>query len=186
MIVITVTLAVLLLWVVAFFEPQSHKLGGIRSKVQQAQLEQAQLQAQLARLRAYSHNASALQALQQRLNAALPPTSDIYDYVTAISNAASATGVKVQSLSPGAGSSSGGVTIIPVTVTTTGTYDQMLSFIKALYALPRLTIISSIGITGGGTGTNRATALDENFSLEILTTGAPTNGTTSAPTTGTG
>jgi hypothetical protein len=50
---------------------------------------------------------------------------------------------------------------------------------KALYALPRLTVISSVEIAGGGTSTNRSTPLDGTFQVAIFslpTTAASTSG----------
>jgi Tfp pilus assembly protein PilO len=62
----------------------------------------------------------------------------------------------------------GPVSVIPVSISASGTYDQTLAFIKALYALPRLTVISSVDISGGGTQTTRSTALQSTYSLDIF------------------
>lgn len=163
-----VALFVLLIWVVAIFDPVSHKLSSVNTQVQAAQAEQATLQTRLDRLRIYSKESAQFEALAQRLSAAVPPTTDIYDYITAISNAASSTGVKVESIAPSTNSSAKGVTVIPVTVSATGTYGQTLAFIKALDALPRLTVIDQVAISGGGTGSSRGTQLTDQFNLDIL------------------
>lgn len=159
---------ILLIWLVAVFIPEGHKLASINSNVQQARSEQASLQTRLARLKAYSQESGQFQALAQRLAAAVPATTDVYDYITAISNAATATGMAVSGISPDPAAADGNVAVIPVTVAATGTYQQSLAFMKALYALPRLTVISQINISGGGTGTNRSTILTEQFNLDIF------------------
>ena len=50
--ILVVSLVVVLIWLVGFFNPQGHKLSDVQSQIGQAQIEQGQLQAQLARLKA--------------------------------------------------------------------------------------------------------------------------------------
>src|ERR1017187_4865244 len=161
-------LVVLLIWLVAVFSPEGHKLAAVNEKTQQAQTQQTALQDRLARLKAYSKESAQFEALSQRLTAAIPPTTDVYDYITAISDAASATGVKVTSVNPSPAVSSGNVAVVPVTVALTGSYDQTLAFIKAIYALPRLTVTTQLSITGGGAASNRSTGLTSQLSMDIL------------------
>ena len=165
---LVVGLFVLLIWLVAVFTPEGHKLAAVNTQTQAAQVQQTTLQDRLARLKTYSKESGEFEALSQRLTAAVPATSDVYDYITAISNAAAATGVDVSDVSPSTPVTGGNVAVIPVTVAVTGSYDQTLAFIKALYALPRLTIITQVSLSGGGTGTSRSTGLTDQFSLDIL------------------
>jgi len=163
-----VGLFVILIWLVAVFNPEGHKLANVNSQVEQAQSAQSALQLRLAKLRHYSKESAQFIALGQRLSAAVPATTDVYDYITAISNAAQASGVKVSSLDPSGPQAAGNVTVIPVTVSASGNYGQTLAFIKALDALPRLTVITQISITGGGAGTNRSAVLTDQFGLYIF------------------
>ena len=163
-----VALLVILIWMVALFLPEGRKVGTINVKVQAAQAEQVQLQDRLARLKAYSRESAKFEALQAKLTASVPSTTDIYDYITAISQIATATGIKVSNVDPQPAQASGNVSVIPVAISASGTYDQTLAFIKALYALPRLTLISNVSISGGGNNTTRGTVLNDQFSLEIL------------------
>jgi len=165
---LVVGLFVLLIWLVAVFTPEGHKLAAVNTQTQAAQVQQTTLQDRLARLKTYSKESGEFEALSQRLTAAVPATSDVYDYITAISNAAAATGVDVSDVSPSTPVTGGNVAVIPVTVAVTGSYDQTLAFIKALYALPRLTIITQVSLSGGGTGTSRSTGLTDQFGLDIL------------------
>jgi len=112
----------------------------VNSQTQAAQTQQTALQDRLARLKTYSKESAEFEALSQRLTAAVPVTSDVYDYITALSNAAAATGVDVSSVSPSSPVTGGNVAVVPVSLSVSGSYDQTLAFIKALYALPRLTI----------------------------------------------
>jgi len=179
---LAVGLFVVLLWLVAVFVPEGHKISAVNTQAQAAQAQQTALQDRLARLKTYSKESAEFEALSQRLTAAVPPTSDVYDYITAISNAAAATGVNVSDVSPSSAVTDGNVAVVPVTVTAAGNYDQTLAFIKALYALPRLTIITQVSISGGGTGTGRSTALADQFSLDILAQSSALAGST--PTAG--
>jgi len=163
-----VALLVILIWMVALFLPEGRNVGTINVKVQAAQNEQVQLQDRLARLKSYSRESAKFEALQAKLTASVPSTTDIYDYITAISQIATATGIKVSNVDPQPAQASGNVSVIPVAISASGTYDQTLAFIKALYALPRLTLISNVSISGGGNNTNRGTVLNDQFSLEIL------------------
>ncbi len=163
-----VALVVMLIWLVAVFSPEGHKLAAVNTSVQQAQSEQSSLLAHLALLKLYSKESATFEQLSDRLNAAVPSTIDIYDYITAISNAASSTGVAVESVDPSTAVAWGSVGVIPVSVAVKGNYDQTLAFIKALYALPRLTVITQITISGGGVQTTRSTALSDEFSLDIF------------------
>jgi type IV pilus assembly protein PilO len=161
-------LVVLLIWLVAVYSPEGHKLAAVNAKAQAAQTQNSALQVRLARLKVYSKQSAEFEALSQSLTEAVPATIDVYDYITAISNAASGTGVKVSAVNPSNAISAGTVAAIPVTVSAAGNYDQTLAFIKALYALPRLTVITSISITGGGANSNRSTSLTDQFNLVIF------------------
>jgi Tfp pilus assembly protein PilO len=168
MLVIGGSLLVLLIWFVAYFSPSGKQLGAVKTQTQTAQNTQVQLNAELARLRSYSNDAGALALLSERLTAALPPTTDVYDYITALSNAAAAANVKIQSIDPGTANTTGPVAVIPVGLTATGDYDQTLAFIKALYALPRLTIITSLELSGGGPDSTRSSSLQGAYALDIF------------------
>jgi Tfp pilus assembly protein PilO len=181
LLIIGATLLVLLIWFVAYFSPSGKQLSSVNAQTQTAQTEQAQLNEQLSRLKSYSKQTGALLQLSDRLTAALPTTTDIYNYITELSNAANATGAHIESVSPNAPgpAAPGKVSVISVGITASGTYDQLLAFMKALYALPRLTVISSVEIAGGGTSTNRSTPLDGTFQVAIFslpTTAASTSG----------
>jgi Tfp pilus assembly protein PilO len=162
------SLLVLLIWFVGYFSPSGKQLAAIKTQTQTATSEQAQLNSQLARLRTYSNESGELALLSDRLGAALPPTTDIYDYITALSNAGAAADVKIQNIDPGTTTAGGPVSVTSVNISTTGTFDQTLAFIKDLYALPRLTVITSVQIVGGGAGTTRSASLQTSYSLDIF------------------
>jgi Tfp pilus assembly protein PilO len=169
-----VGLVILLIWVEAVFNPEGHKLASVNANVQAAQTQQSALQARLDRLKVYSSESGQFQALAQRLSAAVPSSTGVYGYITAISTAASTAGMKVASISPSQVTSEGTLEVVPIVVTASGTYSQTLAFIQALYALPRLTVINQVSISGGGTGTNRNTVLSDQLDLDIFPTQSST------------
>ena len=56
----------------------------------------------------------------------------------------------------------------------TGPYDNLLTFIKDIYGLPRLTQINALTISGGGPNTSRSTVLNMTATLTIFTTAKST------------
>jgi Tfp pilus assembly protein PilO len=168
---------IVLVWLIAFYAPQGKNLSKYQTQRQQLQQQQAGLEAQLVQLRATSRAVPKLVALQSQLEGLIPPTPDIYNYITLMSNTATASGIQLVSLTPTntpAPVAGTDLQSIAVTLTANGTYDDTLGFMKAIYALPRLTVINSVTISGGGPTTNRGTVLDDTFSLTIYTTAKPT------------
>jgi len=173
----TGALVIVLVWLLAFFLPQGKQLSKYRAQEQQLQTQQSALEAQLAQLQATSKAVPKLLSMQAQLNGLIPSTPDIYNYITQMSDTAAATGVHLVSITPSTiGTPVTGTQLqsIPVTVATTGTYDNTLGFIKAVYGMPRLTVINSMTIAGGGPGTNRSTILNEGFTMTIYTSAKPT------------
>ncbi len=177
---IGVAVVLALVWLVAFFLPQGKELSKYQSQQQQLETQQSSLEARLVQLRATSKAVPKLLALQSQFNGLIPSSPDVYNYLTLMSNTASAAGVHLVSITPAtSGTPVAGTNLfaIPVTLNTTGTYDSTLGFIKAIYALPRLTVIDSVSISGGGPPTNRSSSLSESFALTIYTTAKPTTPT---------
>ena len=170
LLVVAGVLIVVLVWVLAFFVPQGHKLSSLQSEVQTLQAQVDAGNARVAQLRVESQHSAQIQAMVQKLEGYAPATSDI-SYISVLSNAAKASGVAVTSLSPGAASPVKGSPFdsIPMAATVTGPYDNLLGFIRAVYQLPRLTDIDSVEITGGGPKSSRAAVLTATFQLEIFT-----------------
>jgi Tfp pilus assembly protein PilO len=165
-------LVLALVWLIGFFLPQGKDLSKYQAQQEQLGSQQSSLEAQLTQLRATSKAVPQLLSLQSQLDGLIPPTADIYNYITLMSNTASATGVRLVSITPtttGAEVTGTDLQAIPISLSTSGSYDDTLGFVKALYALPRLTVINSIAITGGGPGTNRSSSLNESYSLTIYT-----------------
>jgi Tfp pilus assembly protein PilO len=163
-------LLAVLIWAIAFFVPQGAKLSSLQAQEQSLQQQVDAGNARVARLRAESQHSAQIAAMVQKLQAYAPATSDI-SYIAMLSNAAKATGMTVASIGPGTATPLAGSSFdtVPVSAQVKGTYDQLLSFLRAVYALPRLTDINSVQIVGGGPKTNRAAVLTATLQLEIFT-----------------
>jgi Tfp pilus assembly protein PilO len=155
----------------AWISPEGNKLSGLRAQETQLQSQQAHLQAELASLkRANAHLAANCQLLTRALDA-VPGTPSVDSFFHQVSALAVASGdpntpsISVTEATGGtqssgsssssaasASSSAGGVSgakPVAVTLTLSGTYGQMTTFIRGLSTFPRLFTINSITVTGG-------------------------------------
>lgn len=173
-------LVITLIWLFAFILPANTKVDNYNAKAQTLETTYAGLQAQVAALQKISNLSPALLAEQSKLQSLIPPATNLtanLQWIKSIYATATATGVTL--LGHGAlnaPSASAGSTIesLAVPITTTSTYDQALAFMKAIYALPRLTTIQNLSLSGGGLGTNRSTVLSVSYTLTIYVNAATT------------
>jgi Tfp pilus assembly protein PilO len=173
---VVIAVVVVIVWLLAFFLPQGSKISTLDTKQQTLEQQVAQGNAKVARLKHTFQHAPQLRAMSAKLEADVPATTDIYNYIDSLSTTAAASNVKLTSVSPGAAtqtSTGSPFTAIPVSMVVKGTYDHLLSLITNIYALPRLTDIDSVSISGGGPGTSRTTTLIATLSLEAFTTAKP-------------
>lgn len=182
LITIVVALVVMLIWLVAFFLPQGSKASKLNAQVQKLNQQVSQQNAKLTLLRKTSKATPQLLAMLAQYQGYVPSQPDVLSgpspFIDLIDATATKTGIKLSSISPGSVTAIPGLAFagIPVTVSVQGTYDSLLSFIKAMYALPRLTSINTISVTGGGPNTNRSTSLAASLDMQIYTTAKPTTG----------
>ncbi|MGH9082933.1 MAG: type 4a pilus biogenesis protein PilO [Acidimicrobiales bacterium] len=171
---VAVALVVVLVWLLAFFLPQGRKLSSLHAQEQALTGQVDAGNAKVAELRVESQHSAQIQAMVTKLGAYAPATSDI-SYIATLSNTAKAAGLTVASIGPGTAVAVTGspYSAIPFSVQVEGSYDSVLSFVRAVYALPRLTDIDSVAITGGGPKTDRSTPLSATFQLEIFTSLKP-------------
>ena len=149
---LAVALVVVILWLVAFFLPQGSKLAKLNAQESALQVKVAAGNAHVAVLKREAQSTPKLEAMSKQLSGYVPATPDIFNYITTLQNTATAAGVTVTTLSPNQPTPAAGQAFatIAVAMNVTGTYDEILAFIKGLYGLPRLTSINTITITGGG------------------------------------
>ncbi len=173
---IVVTLVVVLIWLFAFFLPQGSKISKLDAQVQTLQQKVTQGNARIAVLKRDSQTAPKLATELAKLKQYIPATAGVYNYINTITATVKASGTKLSTISTSPESpapTASSYYAIPVSLSVTGTYDQVLKLITDIYALPRLTIIPTVQISGGGVGTNRSTVLSVSMRLETFTTSKP-------------
>jgi len=137
----------------ALISPQGHKLSNLHATEAQLQSQQAHLQTEIVGLR---HDKADFASNCAKLGTALtevPSTPDVSQFLQQVTNLAVATGnantPTISVLQAPGSAGTGGATPVQVSLTLTGSYGQMSSFIKGLDSFPRLFTITQIGVTGG-------------------------------------
>jgi Tfp pilus assembly protein PilO len=182
---VILAIVVIVIWIVAFFFPQGKRLSTLNSKRQVLQSEVDEGNAKVERLKHTFLHSTQLESTDANLKAYVPTTPDIFkttaNYTSSLSSTVAASQMTLTSVTPnGATPSTSGskFTTIPISLDVSGTYDHLLTLIKNVYSMSRLTDIDSVRITGGGPGTNRTSALTVSLSLTIFTTAKPPTTTT--------
>ena len=179
-ITIVLGLVVVIVWLLAYFLPQGSKISSLDAQQKTVRQMVALGNAKVARLKHTYQHATELQTMDATLRAYVPTTPDIFkttaNFTSSLSAAVTAAQMTLTSVSPGGAAapiSKSTFTTIPVSLTVKGTYDHLLSLITSIYSLPRLSIIDSVSITGGGVGTSRTTSLTADLALVAFTTAKP-------------
>ncbi|MGH9100035.1 MAG: type 4a pilus biogenesis protein PilO [Acidimicrobiales bacterium] len=169
---------VLVVWILAFYLPQTHKLAALGTQRATLQSTVATDEAHLERAKSEDHHIGRIRAMYDELDGYVPASADLYTYIRTLSTAAKSAGVTITSLSPSTLAAATGTAYsgVPITASVKGTYDQLLAFVTRLYDLPRLTDVNQLSITGGGLGTDRGTLLSATLQLAIFTSQRPTEG----------
>ncbi|RZS89413.1 Tfp pilus assembly protein PilO [Motilibacter rhizosphaerae] len=167
--------------------PAQEDTGHLRSSVAQTLQANAAQQAHLAKLQ---EQAAELPAVQRRLEVLadqIPPTVGLPVVVRQLTTSASAAGVSVQSLAPGAptaltdatgGTSStvAGVQQVPVDVVVSGSYFQVQAYLHRIEDLPRAVRIVSVALARNETGGTAGGEVSGHVSLRLFTAGGATAG----------
>lgn len=164
---------VLLIWLVSWYLPQGKTLSKYDAQKANLLSQEASLQARLLALQKL-HNSN-LCNLHEQYDALVPPVVENTGYLRELNATVTQAGVHLNSVTlgnPGAGGT-GGLASIPITLNTTGTYDAELQLMNLIYALPRLTTITSLNISGGQAPRN--SPLQITYNLQIFDTAPAVN-----------
>ncbi|MCU1483478.1 MAG: Tfp pilus assembly protein PilO [Actinomycetia bacterium] len=167
------TVLVVLAWFALLWSPKGTELAEARDQRAAAQDQVVQLQSRLTKLKDAKRQGPALQALAARVRAAVPETPDLDGFLLATNAAAAKAQVQFQTVAPArvTVSTTGGPNEILLSLTVRGGYFQILDFMDALVALPRVVVLDSIGLTAEQEG--GATRLSVSLSGRTFTTAAP-------------
>ena len=165
-----------LLWAI-LVSPQNSKLSSLKTQQTQLQTQQATLQAKLDALKSEKQQLSGRCADLQKIATQIPTVQSPTDiaaeestFESQFNGLASTSGVNLVAFSgfapagaaagaaaaatpavgtPAVGTATGAVTAVPTTLTVTGNYGQMVSFINGLDTFPRLFVIQKFVLAYG-------------------------------------
>jgi Tfp pilus assembly protein PilO len=187
-------LLLLVIWYLALFQPQSHHLKAAHAAKSAADAQAQTLTAEVASLKALEKQAPQDKAALAQLKQAVPDNADLSDALGQLHNAATASGVQLTSVSPtpppktasqstsqssgGQSSSSqssgqsstpqaSGPTAISLSMTASGTYQQLMSFVTHLDTMARTVVINQLGISS-----SQGSAMTANMLAQIFYAGS--------------
>jgi Tfp pilus assembly protein PilO len=176
--VVAGALVVILVWFFAFYQPTGNDVSKTNDEVATAERQQQDLEATLARLQALDKERPQQQATLDKLNAAIPPTPDLAEFIFEANTAAADSGVDWLSIAPTppAANLTGGPSVIVLNIQVQGGFFQVLDYLNRLENLKRLVITDSVNISAGGTDTSGSAGSTTATTLSTSTSasGAPT------------
>jgi type IV pilus assembly protein PilO len=153
-------LFVVVAWYFAFFSPQARNLSAAHKDHAAAEQKVSQLQNQLVQLDALKAQIPADQAALSVLNAAVPPSPQLDSTLIQLHTVATTSGVSLSSVSPSAppttassaqqssSTQQSGSPDITLTMSASGSYQQLMTFLTGLASMPRVVVVTSVNITG--------------------------------------
>jgi Tfp pilus assembly protein PilO len=156
---------ILVAWFALLWSPKGADLADARERRAAAEDQVDQLQLRLGKLEAASRQGPALQSAADRVRGAVPDTADLAGLVLAVNDAAGQSKVQLLSIipSPTVTSSTGGPNEIPLAMSVSGDYVQMLGFLDRLLDLPRIVVLDTVGVT--------SSQIDDRVVLNLSMTG---------------
>jgi len=157
-----VALVVVAVWYVVLWAPRARAISRGRAAVLAADAQHGELLAEVAQLRAEAARMDATKRQLATLSHAVPASprlADFIDEVDAAARAAKVTFLTVSPSKPTALTSATGAPVtvggrdeesIAVTIDGTGTFFDVLDFLRHLAAMPRILVVSSIGLGPSG------------------------------------
>jgi Tfp pilus assembly protein PilO len=184
--VVLAVLAVLFLVV-----PKMNQVRDTKEQLVQAQVQEDSLNAELKSLQEAQANAPQTEEEIAKLASEVPPTADLRGLIRLLQDARDASAIDFFSFSPGTPTldTSGRFSIIPTTITVTGSYYSLQEFLFRLETLPRAAKVTAVSISPGATtGTTTTTGtfgLSMNLTVEFYTTDTSAGpGSVPGPSTG--
>ena len=151
-------------WYMTLWKPEVSRLKTAQANLAQVTGQVSTDQAKLAQLNAQVPKVKSERATLEKLVQAVPDGPSLDQALRTVRAAASKAGIKVQSLSvpPPSGwggsgaapSSSTGPLDLSISLAATGRQSQLLGFVRALDAQPRLYVVTAFGLNAPGTGRN--------------------------------
>lgn len=172
---------VLLAWYFLLWAPASSDLDTARQAVAQGEAQKQSLEATVARLTEIANNAPQLQATLRRLDASIPETPDLADFIIQANVIAAESGIDWLSISPAPPVAGIPVTTISVSMNVQGGFFQVLDYLNRLEDLERLVIVDTVNISsesqvatdGQSSSTTGSPTLNVSLAGRMFTRSAP-------------
>jgi Tfp pilus assembly protein PilO len=185
-------IVVVLIWNLLIFAPKGRDLSQAKKDTQIEEQKEPQLRSQLAALEEISKNGPEIAAQLDRLGAAVPTSPDLDGFILSANQIAVQSGIDWLSVSPGVVTvGPAGPSVIPLTISITGGFFQVLDYLNRLEDMGRLVIVdgltASAGASGGTGGvaaapTSSAPTLAITLTARMFTMAPPAPAPGSAPT----
>jgi Tfp pilus assembly protein PilO len=169
--VVMVVIAVLAFLLIV--NPKRAQVSEAESALADAQSQELTKVAQRASLQQAQAAAPANRKIIRQVEQQLPPTADPQGFILLLKNAAAKAGVDLTqqaTSSPAAGEN--GVTVIPISLSLTGTYFSLDEYLFQLETLPRAAKVISVNLApgGGSDATTVSGLLTMQVQMELYTT----------------
>jgi Tfp pilus assembly protein PilO len=162
-----------LLWYFLLFSPTSSDLSSTRDDVAEVDSQNQELQNTIRRLKELSRNSVEQQAQLRALQAAIPNTPDLGEFILQANEIASAAGIDWLSIAPTPPAATGGsgpASTIAISIQIEGQFSSVLDYLNRLEDLERLVVVDTINLTVGG---GAAGSTGASGSTDSVTSGAP-------------
>jgi Tfp pilus assembly protein PilO len=178
-------LVLLVAWYLALFSPQARDLSKAHKDHAAAEQKISQLQGQVVQLNALKSQIPSDKAALSVLNAAVPSSPQLDSVLRQVHAAAASSGVNLSSVAPSSppvtesssaqkssssssssSSTSSGTPSITLSMSATGSYAQMMSFLNNLATMQRTVVVTNLTL-GGASG-----QLTAQISANVFYTGA--------------
>lgn len=136
-------------WWLLAWGPVSRDTADTARRADDAERRTTELQATVARLEELQRASPRLAAQLRALNAALPPTPDLAEFILAANRIAAEAGIDWLSISPSppAAGTGGGPAVINLSLQIEGGFFQALDYLNRLEDLERLVILDALNIS---------------------------------------
>lgn len=175
-------LLLVVVWYFALWSPQGHALTKARAAHAAAESNVSSLHSQISGLQALVRNIPADQQKLATYTAAVPDDPQLASALDQIQAAATASHVLLSSIGPSGAPTGGrgaspaqsvnGVPVISVSMSVSGAYPSVMSFISALNHMPRTLVVTTLSLSGSGAAAN--SSLSGSISSDIFYAGQPT------------
>jgi Tfp pilus assembly protein PilO len=157
-------IAVVLAWYAFLWSPQTKALATQQRAATAAEAKLATTRRAAIRQRAGAKDEPLQRAQLDALTAAVPDSTTVGTFMLEANGAAVQSGVTILSIAPratdpkkaaaaGAAPATAGLVATPVTISASGTYEQVVNFLVRLERLPRLVVIDGLSVSAANGGT---------------------------------